>query len=160
MLADLNFEQYLWYAVMSCQDRLQNLGFGGVESVLLRILKLKGRTKNLTLFILVTCNSAALWSRSNHVTEEAINKHEPLSILFVDVSQEIQGRLFSPFFQALGTNRKFGGTGLGLSICKKLSELMKGEIGIVSKEGEGSIFWFEVPIQAKATMYVTHHIMT
>ena len=65
----------------------------------------------------------------------------------IGIAPERIGNLFQPFRQAeTSTTREFGGTGLGLSICERLVSLMGGTLGVDSTRGEGSRFWFEIPV--------------
>lgn len=73
----------------------------------------------------------------------------------IGLSQEQMTRLFRSFEQAdNSTTRKYGGTGLGLAICKRLAEMMGGEIGVNSTLGQGSEFWFTAVLGVPASAQV------
>ncbi|MBS1140593.1 MAG: hypothetical protein H6R13_2046 [Proteobacteria bacterium] len=67
----------------------------------------------------------------------------------IGIPPEIQGGLFTLFHQGdNSTTRHFGGTGLGLALCKRMVELMAGEIGFLSTPGQGTTVWLTIPLIA------------
>ncbi len=66
----------------------------------------------------------------------------------IGIKPEHMERLFEPFLQLdIGLDRQREGTGLGLAICKKLTDLLDGDIAVESRWGAGSTFAFTIPEQ-------------
>lgn len=77
-------------------------------------------------------------------------KNDKVRILIKDqgpgISEDFKNKIFEKFAQAdSSSTRRFSGTGLGLNICKTIIEQMGGHIDFISKLGEGSTFYFELP---------------
>jgi len=132
----------------------------------------RAREKGLTLELVVAPDAGGRWvgdvgrihqvlanlvSNAIKFTEEGAVKIEvsraQLGVRFQvqdsgdGIPQEAIDRLFRPYEQMGSAATGLGGTGLGLSICRRLVELMQGRIGCESSVGQGSCFWFELPLR-------------
>ena len=106
-----------------------------------------GDPHRLRQVVLNLLNNALKFTDSGRITLRCLlHLDQELQIEIHDtgigIAPDKQSHLFDAFTQAdQATTRKYGGTGLGLAICKQMLELMEGEIGVISKPGEGTCFW-------------------
>ncbi|HTD79418.1 MAG TPA: ATP-binding protein, partial [Chloroflexota bacterium] len=113
---------------------------------------LLGDTGRLRQILLNLVSNAVKFTERGEVTVRARVATRARDAIFIrfevadtgpGIAPDAAQRIFQPFSQAHpSTTRQYGGTGLGLTISKRLAELMGGQIGVETKPGQGSTFWF------------------
>ncbi len=122
---------------------------------------LKGDSHRLNQVLINLINNALKFTHEGGVTIHVKQDAEDASGVLlrcevidtgIGIPVDRMDRLFRAFSQVDGsTTRKYGGTGLGLVICKRLAELMGGQIGVESQESAGSTFWFTARLARAVT---------
>lgn len=118
---------------------------------------LKGDPVRLRQVLLNLLNNAVKFTEKGGITLRAFVEYAGWSRAMVafevedtgcGIPEKMKGSIFQPFTQGyVRTHSSQGGAGLGLSICKRLTELMGGQISFTSTEGVGSLFRFVIPIK-------------
>ncbi|MDB5396181.1 MAG: sensor histidine kinase [Rhodospirillales bacterium] len=148
MLADVR-------GMVTAQARAKNLRLG-LHITTRTPLNLRGDQRHLHEILMNLAGNAVKFTDSGSVTlsvdatplsSTRLRLRFEVSDTGVGIAEDAVGRIFNSFTQADETIiDRFGGTGLGLAICRRLVELLGGEIGVNSTLGVGSNFWFTLDL--------------
>ncbi|MFZ1990740.1 MAG: ATP-binding protein, partial [Alphaproteobacteria bacterium] len=143
-------------AIAATTSRLRLLTY--VDPALPR--NVRGDPVRIRQILMNICGNAVKFSKNGEVVVRAdADPSRPGWIRFsvidhgIGISEENQKKLFQEFSQAeSSTTRRFGGTGLGLAICKRLTEMMGGEIAVNSVLGLGTKFIVSLPLPSTSSV--------
>lgn len=116
-----------------------------------------GDSKRIKQVLLNLASNAARFTDAGHIGLSVSRlDNDRIRFMVTDtgpgIAEDQLARLFTPFTQVnSATNRIRGGTGLGLYISKKLTHIMKGELGVSSEPQRGSQFWLDIPLPSVQT---------
>ncbi len=164
-VADFDLEQAIGHTLDRFRDKAMAKGLAldaGIDPALPRLLR--GDVMRLEKVLSNFIGNAVKFTERGHVRISASlagREGDHLRVRFevsdsgIGMREDQLERLFQVFEQAdTSINRKYGGAGLGLAVSKRLVEVMGGDreqgIGVTSRPGEGSRFWFEIPLAAAA----------
>ncbi|HVL01608.1 MAG TPA: 7TM diverse intracellular signaling domain-containing protein [Dongiaceae bacterium] len=120
-------------------------------------MRMTGDSVRIRQVLSTLISNAFKFTREGSVCIRASVVKEAKPLLLVEVvdtgigidAAKVQS-IFEKFTQAdSSTSRQYGGTGLGLAISRRFVELMGGNIGVRSKQGDGSVFWFTLPLRSE-----------
>jgi signal transduction histidine kinase/ActR/RegA family two-component response regulator len=145
--------------LLAIQAHAKNLGISGYLHPAVPAV-LQGDSGRLRQLLLNLCGNGVKFTERGEVTVQGrVISDDSHSIMIrfevrdtgIGIPESRLSALFEPFSQVdASTTRRHGGTGLGLSIVKHLAQLMGGDVGVESREGAGSTFWFTARLAASS----------
>jgi len=122
----------------------------GLPLIIADVVKLHQIVTNLLANAIKFTERGVVRVRVMHTNQHSLRLE--VSDTGIGIPKEAMSRIWEPFEQADETiSSRFGGTGLGLSLVKALVELHHGEVGVTSIPGEGTCFWFALPIAQESS---------
>ena len=148
-----NFEMSVQRSVEKVRTFVDDKGLKLNVSITPLFIEIKSDQRRVEQILINLLNNAIKFTEHGEISLESHIDHNflitSISDTGIGIKPEDLSALFKPFQQLeTGINRRFDGTGLGLSICKRLVELLGGEIWVASEWGKGSTFTFTLPFES------------
>lgn len=159
--ADFDLEQLIERAVTPFSAAARKVGIDLLLDIHLEQARhFNGDAMRLRQILLNLINNAIKFTNRGHVLVRAFEQQTEAGLTLrievedtgIGIAADRQQAIFEAFAQEDNqTAQRYGGTGLGLAVCRRLAHLMGGAIGVSSRQGNGTIFWLDLPASAQPT---------